>query len=73
MGNHVKGVRRWTVPIEIDVVPNSFVDYGVFAKVGIVHVVVQPLPVRFEEDVEGRGQVVDGGIDNFAVRRKAPC
>ena len=53
--------------------PDSFVDYGVFAKVGIVHVVVQPLPVRFEEDVEGRGQVVDGGIDNFAVRRKAPC
>lgn len=53
--------------------PNSFVDHGVFAKVGVVHMVVQPLTVCFEEAVKGRGQVVNGGIDNLAVRGKSPC
>jgi hypothetical protein len=53
-------------------VPNSFVDHGVFAKVRVVYVVVQPLAMGFEKAVKGRGQVVNGGIDNFAVRGKSP-
>jgi hypothetical protein len=36
----MQGVWRWAVPIQIDVVPNPFIDYGVFAQVCVVHMVM---------------------------------
>ena len=51
--------------------PNALARNCVFAQIGIVNMLVQPCTVHLEKCMQGRRQVMDGGIDNFSVRGKS--